>query len=197
MKEQIKFVRQKMRTVIPFVLAVSIAGMAMIWTYISTPVSSFATLPQPSIDVSDLNNRTKWYKVNQVPYSISQQVNELCAAPNRIATRQSKNPHDRKAITVYVNKIGTEAMMSAKSMLFPTGAVIVKKKIDRRSRDEAGLLYTVMIKQQLDFNPKVGGWEFAVVSGNPPQLQSRGDLASCMECHIQQKQADYVFRTYR
>ncbi|WP_310481000.1 hypothetical protein, partial [Chamaesiphon sp. VAR_48_metabat_403] len=150
MKEQIKFVRQKMRTVIPFVLAVSIAGMAMIWTYISTPVSSFATLPQPSIDVSDLNNRTKWYKVNQVPYSISQQVNELCAAPNRIATRQSKNPHDRKAITVYVNKIGTEAMMSAKSMLFPTGAVIVKKKIDRRSRDEAGLLYTVMIKQQLD-----------------------------------------------
>jgi Cytochrome P460 len=199
MKEHIKFVRHKMRKVIPFVLAVSIVGIATIWAYISTPMSSFATLPQPSIDVSDLNNPKKWYKVNQVPYSISQQVNELCAPlnPDRIATRQSKNPHDLKAITVYVNKIGTEAMISAKSMLFPTGAVIVKKKIDPRSRDEAGLLYTVMIKQQLDFNPNAGGWEFAVVSGNPPQLQSRGDLASCMECHMQRKQNDYVFRTYR
>lgn len=81
----------------------------MIWTYRSTPMSSFATLPQPSIDITDLNDRTKWYKVDRVPYSISQQVNELCAPLNRdrIATRQSKNPHDRKAITVYVNKIGT------------------------------------------------------------------------------------------
>jgi hypothetical protein len=194
-----KFVRKQMRTFILVILAASIAGITTMYLSVSTPMSSFATLPQPSIDVSDLNNPKKWYKVNRVPYSISQQVNELCAAPNRdrIATRQSKNPHDRKAITVYVNNIGTEAMMSAKSMLFPTGAVIVKKKIDPRSRDEAGLLYTVMIKQQLDFNPKAGGWEFAVVSGNPPQLQSRGDLASCMECHIQQKQADYVFRTYR
>jgi Cytochrome P460 len=199
MKERIKFFRKQMRTVILVILAASVAGIVMICLSVSTPMSSFATLPQPSIDVSDLNNRTKWYKVNQVPYSISQQVNELCAAPNpdRIATRQSKNPHDRKAITVYVNQIGTEAMMSAKSMLFPTGAVIVKKKIDPQSRSDAALLYTVMIKHQLDFNPNAGGWEFAVVSGNPPQLQSRGDLASCMECHLQRKQDDYVFRTYR
>ncbi len=190
-----KFVRKQMQTFILVVLTASIAGIATICLYISTPMSSFATLPQPSIDVSDLNNPKKWYKVNRVPYSISPQIDILCAAPNRIGTR--KSPHDRKAITVYVNQIGTAAMMSAKSMLFPTGTVIVKKKIDPRSRDEAGLLYTVMIKQQLDFNPNVGGWEFAVVSGNPPQLQSRGDLASCMECHIQRKQDDYVFRTYR
>jgi hypothetical protein len=191
--------RQQMRSVILFVLAASIACIATIWTYVSISTSSVATLTQPSIDISDLNNRTKWYKVNQVPYSISQQVNELCAAPNldRIETRQSKNPHDRKAITVYVNNIGTKAMMSAKSMVFPTGAVIVKKKLDRQSVDGAALLYTVMIKNELAFNPQVGGWEFAVISGNPPQIQSRGDLASCMECHIKRKQDDYVFRTYR
>lgn len=195
----IKLTRQQMRSVILFVLAASIACIATIWIYVSTSTSSVATLPQPSIDVSDLNNSTKWYKVNQVPYSISQQVNELCAPfnPDRITTRQSKNPHDLKAITVYVNKIGTEAMLSAKSMLFPTGAVIIKKKVDPRSRSDAALLYTVMIKHQLDFNPKAGGWEFAVVSGNPPQIQSRGDLASCMECHIKQNRDDYVFRTYR
>jgi hypothetical protein len=88
-------------------------------------------------------------------------------------------------------------MVSAKSILFPTGAVIVKKKVDRRSVEGAALLYTVMIKNEIAFNPKAGGWEFAVVSGNPPQLKSRGDLASCMECHLQRKQDDYVFRTYR
>jgi hypothetical protein len=192
MKERIKFFRKQMRSVILVILAASVAGIVMICLSVSTPMSSFATLPQPSIDVSDLNNRTKWYKVNQVPYSISQPFN-----PDRIATRQSKNPHDRKAITVYVNKIGTEAMMSAKSMLFPTGAVIVKKKVDPQSVDSAALLYTVMIKNELAFNPKAGGWEFAVVSGNPPQLQSRGDLASCMECHLKQNRDDYVFRTYR
>jgi Cytochrome P460 len=191
--------RQQMRSVILVVLATSIACIATIWIYVSTSTSSVATLPQPSIDVSDLNNSTKWYKVNQVPYSISQQVNELCAPfnPDRITTRQSKNPHDRTAITVYVNNIGTKAMISAKSILFPTGAVIIKKKVDPQSRSNAALLYTVMIKHQLDFNPKAGGWEFAVVSGNPPQLQSRGDLASCMECHIKQNRDDYVFRTYR
>jgi Cytochrome P460 len=122
-------------------------------------------------------------------------VNILCAAPTPTKTRQ--NPHNRSAITVYVNNIGIKAMMSPKSALFPTGSVIIKKKIDPQSLEDAVLLYTVMIKHNLAFNPKVGGWEFAVVSGNPPQIQSRGDLASCRECHIQQKQNDYVFRTYR
>ena len=185
-----------MRKVILFFIAASIACIATIWIYVSISTSSVATLPQPSIDISDLNNPAKWYKVNQIPYSISQQVNELCAAPT-IRTRQKPSPHDRKAITVYVNKIGTNAMISAKSILFPVGAVIVKKKVDRQSVDGAALLYTVMIKNELAFNPKVGGWEFAVISGNPPQIQSRGDLASCMECHLQRKQDDYVFRTYR
>jgi Cytochrome P460 len=196
-KEQIKLIHQKKRKVILFVLTVSIVGIATIWIYLSTPMSSFATLPQPSIDISDLNDRTKWYKVNQTPYSISQQVNELCAPLVQARKSEKQSPHDRTAITVYVNNIGTEAMMSARSMLFPTGSVIVKKKIDLQSTKDAALLYTVMIKKELAFNPNAGGWEFAVVSGNPPQLQSRGDLASCMECHLQQKQNDYVFRTYR
>jgi Cytochrome P460 len=195
MQENIKFIRQKMRRFILFILAASIVGLNTIWSYASTPMNSLATLPQPSIDVSDLSDRTKWYKVNQIPYLISSQVNVLCAAPNPTGT--SQNPHDRSAITVYVNNLGIKAMMSPKSILFPTGSVIVKKKVDPRSLDDAVLLYTVMIKNQLAFNPKAGGWEFATISGKPPQIQSRGDLASCMECHIQQKQNDYVFRTYR
>jgi hypothetical protein len=195
MKAHIKF-RHKMRKAISLFIAVAIASIATIWTDISIPLNSFATLPQPSIDVSDLNNAAKWYRVNQIPYSISPLVDRLCVAP-AISTRPKPSPHDRQAITVYVNKIGIEAMISAKSMLFPTGAVIVKKKVDRRSVEGAALLYTVMIKHELAFNPQAGGWEFAVVSGNPPQIKSRGDLASCMECHLQRKQDDYVFRTYR
>jgi hypothetical protein len=196
MLEGIKFIRQKTRKlIILLVLAASIASLVTIWTYAATPLNSLATLPLPSIEVSDLSDPIKWYKVNQIPYLISPQVNILCAAPN--PTQTSKNPHDQSAITVYVNKLGIKAMMSPKSILFPTGAVIVKKKVDPGSLDDAALLYTVMIKHQFTFNPKAGGWEFATISGNPPQIQSRGDLASCMECHIQQKQNDYVFRTYR
>jgi Cytochrome P460 len=195
MQENTKFIRQKSRKFILFVLATSIACLATIWTYASTPMESLATLPLPSIDVSDLSNPTKWYKVNQIPYLISPQVNKLCAAPN--PTQTSKNPHDRSAITVYVNNVGIKAMISPKSIPFPTGAVIVKKKVKPQSLDDAALLYTVMIKNQLAFNPKAGGWEFATISGNPPQIRSRGDLASCMECHLQRQQHDYVFRTYR
>jgi Cytochrome P460 len=194
-KEQhIKLIRHKTRKFILFFLAASIVGLVMIWTCLLTPMNSLATLPLRSIDVSDLSDRTKWYKVNQIPYVISPQVNILCAAPN--LTRTSQNPHDRAAITVYVNHLGIKAMVSPRSILFPTGSVIVKKKVDPRALDDV-LLYTVMIKNKLAFNPKAGGWEFATISGNPPQIQSRGDLASCMECHMQQQQNDYVFRTYR
>jgi hypothetical protein len=194
MPENIKFIRQKMRRFILFILAVSIVGLATICAYASTPMTSLATLPLPSIDVSDLSDRTKWYKVNQTPYLVSSLVDLLCAIPR---PEISQNPHARSAITVYVNNLGIKAMISPKSIPFPTGSVIVKKKVNPRSLDDAALLYTVMIKHQLAFNPKAGGWEFATISGQPPQIQSRGDLASCMECHIQQKQHDYVFRTYR
>ncbi|CAN1213160.1 hypothetical protein TUMEXPCC7403_23345 [Tumidithrix helvetica PCC 7403] len=86
--------------------------------------------------------------------------------------------------------------MSAKSIPFPIGSVIVKKKVDPRSLEDVALLYTVMIKHQPSFNHKAGGWEFAVVSGDSQKTQARGALASCMGCHVPQQRNDYVFRTY-
>jgi hypothetical protein len=204
-KEYLKFgfpsLRKKTQKVILFVGLMLITGIAAIWTFVSVPMSSLARLPRsprPAIDVSDLSNPAKWHQVNQTPFVISPQVNTLCAAPSSIAIqeRQRQNLHTDSAITVYVNEIGRVAMMSPKSIPFPEGSVIVKKKIDPRSLEDAALLYTVMTKNKLSFNPKAGGWEFAVVSGDGQQIEARGDLASCMECHIPKKQNDYVFRTY-
>ncbi|WP_330484074.1 cytochrome P460 family protein [Tumidithrix elongata] len=151
-------------------------------------------MTQPQIDVTNLSDRTKWYQVNPNPYSISPQVNQLCADPTQL--RPENDPHANKAITVFVNPIGRDAMMSPKSTPFPIGSIIVKKKVDPRSLEDVALLYTVMIKHQPSFNPKAGGWEFAVVSGDTQKTQVRGTLTNCMGCHLSQRQNDYVFRTY-
>jgi hypothetical protein len=163
----------------------------------SMPIAS-PTTAAPAIDITALADRTKWLQINASPYYISDQVNLLCAAPIRVGVEEGRrqNPHAETAITVFTNKVGYDAMVSPKSKKFPVGSMIVKKKIEPKSHRDTALLHTVMIKREPGYNLKAGDWEFAVVSGDGKQVQSRGKLANCMGCHLPQRSKDYVFRTY-
>jgi len=75
-------------------------------------------------------------------------------------------------------------------------AALVTDHFDPYSEKAAEvLLYTVMVKRQPGYNPKVGDWEFAVVSRDG-KTEASGKLPNCMSCHMTRPDSDFVFRSY-
>lgn len=155
-------------------------------------------LRDPGVVLERLDDRSGWLQVNAKPYYISSTLNVLCAAPTpvRVDEERKRNPHASTAITVYVNQVGTESMLSESAATFPVGSIIVKQKFDPNHEPDKPLLYTVMIKHEPGYNPDAGDWEFEVISGDGSEVQARGALANCIACHTPQKANDFVFRTY-
>ena len=162
-------------------------------------------------DATKLKDTTLWIQVNEKPYYQGSHVDSLC----RIAIREDfeserkRNPHASTYITVYVNKIGRDAMFATGQPRFPEGSVIVKEKIEKPLSPEGynigppksleGLkpsLYTLMIKREPGYNPAVGDWEFAVASGKEGRIEAGGKLESCQACHLEKRDQDFVFRSY-
>lgn len=160
-------------------------------------VNSAATA-DPPIDLTRLDDRTRWHRVNAKPYPISSVLNILCDAPgpSRIAEERERNPHASTAVTVYVNDVARAAMFAKTPTTFPTGSVIVKQKVDQYDEPDKPLLSTVMIKRERGYNSAVGDWEFAVVGPDGTEIRARGKLENCAACHTPRKATDFVFRGY-
>ena len=149
-----------------------------------------------SFDAAKLKDRTQWTQVNDKPFYISSQVNQLCAMPtaDTYDRERKRNPHVSTFITVYVNNIGRKAMF-AKNPRFPEGSIIVKEKI-RDYEARTPVLYTIMRKRESGYNPKLGDWEFLVVGPNGSEVLGKGRLENCQGCHHNTPESDFVFRTY-
>jgi hypothetical protein len=142
-------------------------------------------------DAAKLKDRTTWIQVNNEPYQMPAAVAALCAP----GTLLDPNPHASAYITVYVNKVGRDAMFAKVTQRFPEGSMIVKEKYST-PEDRKPLLYTIMRKRAAGYNPKVGDWEFSVVGPNGTELQASGKLANCQSCHLGKSESDFVFRPY-
>src|SRR5215510_5908769 len=162
-------------------------------------------------DATKLKDTTLWIQVNEQPYYLNSRVDLLCRIADRkdFESERKRNPHASTYITVYVNKIGREAMFATGQPRFPEGSVIVKEKIEKPLSPEGydigppksleGLkpsLYTLMIKREPGYNPAVGDWEFAVASGKEGRIEAGGKLESCQACHLEKRDQDFVFRSY-
>lgn len=149
-------------------------------------------------EAAKLKDKTLWTPVNPDPYYISSALDALCRAPTRgnYEIERKRNPHAAAFITVYVNNVGREAMFAKQLGSFPEGSVIVKEKIGITAEGRTPLLYTLMIKRPSGYNPAVGDWEFAVVSGNGTQVEATGKLENCQGCHMAKGNSDFVFRPY-
>ena len=148
-------------------------------------------------DAAKLKDRTSWIQVNAEPYRITPAVEALCApATARLDPDRKSNPHSGSYITVYVNKVGREAMFAKQVQQFPEGSVIVKEKFSTRLEGRKPTLYTIMRKREAGYNPKVGDWEFSVVGPNGTQVQESGKLENCESCHKSQTDSDFIFRPY-
>jgi hypothetical protein len=165
----------------------------------STPRALVTALKtyEPPAQLSEIRGYRDWTKVNPQPVPIvSKLVAAMCASPTAAdRTHDVSSPHADKLITVYVNELGREAMLSELKPTFAVGSVIVKEKLAREKAGEPELL-TVMIKRERGFNPAVGDWEFMATDGTGTKADARGRLESCQACHVLMKETDFVSRSY-
>lgn len=151
---------------------------------------SFLTIPDP--DLTTLAKYRKWTLVNPTPQFMDPPAAISCAIN---VGREKSSPHVQKYVSVYVNPVGREAMMTKRSPKFPIGSMIVKEKLgsaDSRSPE----LLTAMIKREAGYNPENGDWEYLVLDGEASKIVERGKLERCSGCHTWYKKSDFVTRTY-
>lgn len=183
-------------------------GLLMV--LVAAAVGTAASLQRPSdnghatrdvfrFDAAALKDTTKWTQVNAQPYSISSQLDAMCAMPTAamFEAERKQNPHAGTWITVYVNNLGRQAMFTKESPMFPRGSVIVKQKVGRGFEERnKTLLYTIMRKREPGYNPKLGDWEFTVVGPDGSTVQASGRVENCQMCHQGKTASDFVFRPY-
>jgi hypothetical protein len=148
--------------------------------------------------VSEIHGYRDWTKVNPQPVPItSELVAALCRAPTpiNIAHDAQRSPHAGRLITVYVNELGRQAMMTERNPQFAVGSVIVKEKLLPDKKDAPELL-TVMLKRERGYNPASGDWEYMVINGAGTKIEARGKLENCQGCHVSMKESGFVYRSY-
>jgi hypothetical protein len=100
---------------------------------------------------------------------------------------------------VYGNDQGVKG---TKSGQFDDGAILVFDLLKYETQDNAStegdrILLGVMIKDSIKY-PSTGGWGFEGFKGNSrSERLVSDDGQSCFACHASQKQADYVFSSWR
>jgi hypothetical protein len=138
----------------------------------------------------------EWTRVNPEPADFPSTLAQLCAPLTaQQLKRDGGDPHKDKFITVYVNELGTKAMMQEKKPHFPKGSVIVKEKLPSKESTSPELL-TVMIKREQGYNPGNGDWEYMALDGDGKEVRARGRLEKCQACHQRAEYGDYVHRNY-
>lgn len=207
-------------SIVAFGLAI-LAAFTAIAMIRSTP---FYTQSDDSM-LKELRSYREWTKVNPVRQRMAVPVMLLCTYPPRLDSwrtglafsdepgdggagfdklvpiprtsedRLPQNPHDTAYITVFVNPVGSDAMMNQPDPRFPVGSIIIKEKFPKRDSPEPVLL-TVMKKREPGYDVARGDWEYMVLDGGMTSIGARGMLGTCQGCHLEKADQDFVFRTY-
>jgi len=128
------------------------------------------------------------HRVTSTMFEMSPVVSAQCIAPD------GTNSHLTSFGHVYVNALGHQTMMTGSGQ-YPPGSIIVKQKFSG-IRSQTVELHTVMKKRQPGFDPINNDWEYSVVDGTGRKTLAAGRIESCIGCHSQYQNTDYVTREY-
>ena len=143
-------------------------------------------------DLTTLANYRKWTLVNPTPELMDPLPAGSCAI---LLGRQEPSPHLHKYISVFVNSVGRESMMTKQQPKYPVGSMIVKEKLATANSTSPEVL-TAMIKREAGYYPEGGDWEYLVLDGAASKIVERGKLTRCSGCHVPYKFSDFITRTY-
>ena len=155
-------------------------------------VASYSSSSSPESDLASLAKYRQWTLVNPTPQLMEPLSALSCAI---IPGRQEPSPHLHKYVSVFVNPVGREAMMTRQKPKFPIGSMIVKEKLGSPDSTAPEVL-TAMIKREPGYNPENGDWEYLVLDGAASRIVEQGKLTRCSGCHRAYKHSDFVTRTY-
>jgi cytochrome P460 len=154
--------------------------------------STYTSPNAPDTELASLAKYRQWTLVNPTRQLMESAAAAACA-PAFPQTQGS--PHLHKYISVFVNPIGRDQMMTKTSPKYPVGSMIVKEKFGTADSTTPELL-TAMIKREAGYNPDGGDWEYLVLDGSASEIVEQGKLTRCSSCHQPYQSIDYVTRTY-
>lgn len=96
---------------------------------------------------------------------------------------------------VYVNETAQQAMLQQKKPNFLVGSIIVRERPSSPDSTTPQLV-SAMVKRQKGFNSSSGDWEFLVAESSAGKTQMQEKKVNCLSCHENQRESDFVFRTY-
>lgn len=139
---------------------------------------------------------TSWPSVTDRPVPVNAQFAAMCRAAIPDDGREAKRhgPHFKPAIVVRVNPEAVAAFKAGRPL--PVGTTVVKEKHHDREAKGPPTEYGAMIKRAAGYDPPHGDWEYLYVVTTPDQKVTRGKLGSCIDCHANRADNDYLFRDY-
>jgi hypothetical protein len=169
------------------------------------PAATFDSPPPPTDDPNAPEtlgiHYAGWPSVTGKPHPVAPVVFFMCAAPNpeqvehEERERKVHGPHYQAAIVVRVSPVGREDFMAGR--LVPVGTVVVKEK-HWNERSDTPSAVAVMIKREPGYDPEHGDWEYGYEERSQTEKRRvvRGKLDSCIDCHSNARERDYLFRSY-
>lgn len=174
--------KRKIFNVFLFIPALAMLGCA---------AASYSSPSAPKSDLASLAKYRQWTLVNPTPQLMEPLPAISCSM---IPGRQEPSPHLHKYISVFVNPLGREEMMTKRSPKFPVGSMIVKEKLGSLDSTTPEVL-TAMIKREPGYNPESGDWEYLVLDGAASKIVEQGKLTRCSGCHRPYQSSDFIART--
>jgi hypothetical protein len=145
-----------------------------------------------SPNASDRARKRKFVRVTNRPDHIPRRNAVACGPATQ--KMEPDGPHNDHWIDVYVTQAGYSVLKQGKG-IYPQGTMILKQKYtdpDRKKTD----LFTGMLKRQKGYNPEVGDWEFFILNSTGKTVTALGRIESCIQCHAEFKDHDFVSRDY-
>lgn len=169
----------------PIAFIVALVGVHVVAAPIAR--SSFTSLQLRDLD--------RYVRITDRPFEMQDSTVLFCQPPDAVARDPHEPVHPKRAFcNVYVNKLGRDAMLTGKGT-YPAGSIVIKSKLATIDSKKAEL-FTVMQKMDAGYDVEHGDWKYFVVDGESNRQIASGRIDSCIECHAQYKETDYITRTY-
>jgi hypothetical protein len=181
---------------VAFEIRFRICGVLFSWMLLWTALASAAYAQEPDITEKSVFSFYKSLaRLTPEPILVSPELAVKCTRPSvaeRAADEQRVGPHSDTLINIYVNELAKRAIKE-KAGSFPSGAVIVKEKLEYDVFSDPAVAVGGMIKRAPGYDPANGDWEYfyAAKSGG----FATGRLDNCIGCHSQASARDHVFLT--
>jgi hypothetical protein len=159
---------------------------------------------EPSEPDDGVGDFSGWPTATEKPIRVKSGLWLMCRAPTpeeervlEAATEEDQKkhgPHNQFSIVVRTNHAAFVHFHARERL--PVGAIVVKEKHQDFSATSPPVEYAAMIKREAGYDPEHRDWEYVFVVTQPERKVTRGKLESCIHCHSNAKDTDYLFRTY-